>query len=135
MNYKIKIPYKTKQVRINLILGILWILNGVVQIYLSERNSWPEYFWLFFGVFYLTIYFYQKKRKYISIENGVVKQNWPFGKSIKLSEIKIIRHFSGDFILKSDKKKLTIHINFIDEESLIHLKEVLKSLDVEWKSR
>ena len=68
MNYKIKIPYKTKQVRINLILGILWILNGVVQIYLSDRNSWPEYFWLFFGVFYLAIYFYQKKRKYISIE-------------------------------------------------------------------
>ena len=132
MNQNIKIPYKNKRLRINLILGIVWVLLGIVQIWTSDKISWNEYFWLFFGTFYLVTYFYQKKEKYITIENGIIKENWPFGKAVLLSEIKMIRHFAGDFIIKSADKRLVINIDLIDKESLAQLKEILKSLDAKW---
>ena len=51
---------------------------------------------------------------------------------MNLNEIKRIRHFAGDYILKSDNKELTINIQLIDEESLLELKTELKKLNAEW---
>ncbi|WP_438966456.1 hypothetical protein [Flavobacterium sp.] len=86
-----KIPYKKKQLNINLILGIVWLINGII------------------------------------------KENYPFGKKINLDEIKLIKHFAGDIILKTEKTELTINTLLIDEKSIPELKTELKKLNVEWK--
>jgi hypothetical protein len=133
MNQTLKIPYKSKKLILHLVLGFFYTAIGVFQIYDAENSNWFQYFWFFFGTIYLAIYFYQKTQKYITIENGIIKQNWPFGKQLKLAEITIIRHFAGEYILKNEsKKELKIQINFISEESLVELKEILKSLDAKW---
>lgn len=51
---------------------------------------------------------------------------------MNLNEIKRIRHFAGEYILKSELKKMKINIQLINEESLLELKTELKKLDVEW---
>ena len=51
---------------------------------------------------------------------------------MNLNEIKRIRHFAGEYILKSKLKKMKINIQLINEESLLELKTELKKLDVEW---
>ena len=51
---------------------------------------------------------------------------------MNLNEIKRIRHFAGEYILKSELKKMKINIDFIESESLSKLKTELKKLDVEW---
>ena len=94
--------------------------------------NWFDYGWFVFSGIYLIIYFYQKKEKYLTLENGFINQNWPFGKKMNLNEIKRIRHFAGDYILKSENKELTINIQLIDEESLLELKTELKKLNAEW---
>ena len=53
-------------------------------------------------------------------------------KKIKLSDVKTIKHFAGEYNLKTDKKKLTINIDLIDEDSLLKLKNELKKLSAEW---
>jgi hypothetical protein len=128
-----RIQYKKKQVNLNLFLGIIWLVNGIIQTVINENPNWFDYIWFLLSGFYLLIYFYQKKEKYLTIENGIIKQNWPFGKKMNLNEIKRIRHFAGEYILKSELEKMKINIDLIDEQSLSELKTELKKLNVEWK--
>ena len=127
-----RIGYKKKQLKLNLIMGIVWLIYGIILVIFNEDVNWFEYGWFVFSAIYLIMYFYQKREKYLTLENGIIKQNWPFGKKMNLNEIKRIRHFAGDYILKSDKKELTINIQLIDEKSLLELKSELKKLNAEW---
>ena len=127
-----KIRYKKKQVNLNLFLGIVWLANAIVQTLVNENPSWFDYIWYLLSGFYLIAFFYQKKEKYLTIENGIIKQNWPFGKKLNLTEIKRIRHFAGEYILKTELKQMKINIGLIDDESLSELKSELKKLNVEW---
>jgi hypothetical protein len=73
-----------------------------------------------------------KNYKYLTIENGIINVNGPFGKKLNLTEIKQIKKFAGDFILKTEKKELTINTQIIDPNSLTELNAELEKLNVEW---
>ena len=49
-----------------------------------------------------------------------------------LSDIKSIKHFAGEYILRTEKRKMTITIDVIDKSSLLDLTTELKKLDVKW---
>lgn len=68
----------------------------------------------------------------MSIENGILTVNGPLGKKLNLTEIKRVKKFAGDYILKSDKKDLTINTQIIDPNSLAELNAELEKLNVEW---
>ena len=127
-----KIKLKKKHLNINLILGIVWFLFGVMELGFSENIGWFDYGSLVFGVLYFILYFYQKKNQYLTIENGVLRINGSFGKKINLAEIKRIKKFAGDYILKTSKKELTINTQIIDTNSLAKLNAELEKLNVEW---
>ena len=78
------------------------------------------------------IYLHLKVKHYLSIENNIIKQNYIFGKKIDLSEIKSIKHFAGEYILRTDKRKMRIDIGSIEKSSLAELIDELKKLDVQW---
>jgi len=127
-----KIGYKKRHLNINLILGIIWLVWFFVFDFNKEEMNWTDYGWLVISIAYLSIYFYQKKYKYVSIENGILTVNGPIGKKLNLTEIKRIKKFAGDYILKTDKKELTINTQIIDPNSLAELNAVLGKLNVEW---
>jgi len=78
------------------------------------------------------IYLYLKVKYYLTIENNLIKQNYIFGKKIDLSEIKSIKHFAGEYILRTDTRKMRIDIGSIEKSSLVDLKGELKKLDAQW---
>ena len=127
-----KIGYKKRHLNVNLIFGLLWLLWFFIGVFGKEEPNWTDYGWIVISLMYLGMYFYQKNYNYLTIENGFIKQNWPFGKKMNLNEIKGIKHFAGEYILKSELKKMKINIQLINEESLLELKTELKKLDVEW---
>lgn len=127
-----KIGYKKRHLNVNLIFGLFWLLWFFIGVFGKEEPNWTDYGWIVISLMYLGMYFYQKNYNYLTIENGFIKQNWPFGKKMNLNEIKRIRHFGGEYILKSELKKMKINIQLINEESLLELKTELKKLDVEW---
>jgi hypothetical protein len=129
---KMRIKYKPKHLNINLIFGLFWLIWFFIGVFGKEEPNWTDYGWIVISLMYLGMYFYQKNYNYLTIENGFIKQNWPFGKKMNLNEIKRIRHFAGEYILKSELKKMKINIDFIESESLSKLKTELKKLDVEW---
>ena len=128
-----KIPYKKKQLNINLIFGIVWLINGIIQTYFDEKLRWYNFSWFILSGVYFIIYINQKTKNYLTIENGIIKENYPCGKNINLDEIKLIKHFAGDIILKTEKTELTINTLLIDEKSIPELTTELKKLNVEWK--
>jgi len=127
-----KFRYKNKQIKINLIFGIVWFVYGIIKVVITDKLIWIDYGWFAFSILYLIIYFYQKKEKYLTIENGIIKQNWPFGKQLNLTEIKNIKYFAGDLILKTENNELIINRQLIEENSLKDLEFELKKLNLNW---
>ncbi|WP_046742912.1 hypothetical protein [Kordia zhangzhouensis] len=127
-----KIGYKKKHLNVNLILGLVWLIWFFVGVFEKEEPNWTDYGWIVISIMYLGLYFYQKKYKYLTIENGIINVNGPFGKKINLTEIKRIKKFAGDYILKTDKNELTINTQIIEPKSLTELNAELEKLNVEW---
>ncbi len=117
---------------INLIFGLIWFAWFFINILTKEKTSWLDYGWIVISVIYLSLYFYQRQYKYLSIENGFIMENRPFGKKINLNDIKQIKNFAGDYIIKSEKDELTINTQIIDPNSLTELRTELDKLNIEW---
>jgi len=127
-----KIEHKKKHLNVNLILGLVWLIWFFVGVFGKEEPNWTDYGWIVIPILYLGLYFYQNNYKYLTIENGIINVNGPFGKKLNLSEIKRIKKFAGDYILKTDKNELTINTQIIDPNSLAELNTELEKLNVEW---
>lgn len=126
------IRYKKKQIKINLILGIVWLIFGIIQVAFDEKLKWINSGWFILSGVYFIIYLNQKTKNYLTIENGIIKENYLFGKKLNLTEIKRIKYFAGDYILKTEKMEMIINTQLIDEKSLLELESELKKLNVEW---
>ena len=125
-----KILYSKKKRKIDLFQGLFWILLGVLGLLFSNRKN--VFFYLYFIMGLIHIYLYFKVKYYLSIENNIIKQNYIFGKKMDLSDIKSIKHFAGEYILRTEKRKMTITLDVIDKSSLLDLTTELKKLDVKW---
>lgn len=127
-----KIAFKQRHLNVSLIFGLIWSVWFFVGVFGKEEPNWTDYGWIFISLMYLGMYFYQKNYKYLTIENGIINVNGPFGKKLNLTEIKRIKKFAGDYILKTDKSELTINTQIIDLTSLNELNSELEKLNVEW---
>ena len=126
-----KILYSKKQRKYHFFNALFWLLLGITGLFFSERKLSLIYL---LHIFLSIIYFYKylKGTNYLIIEKGVLKQNYIFGKKMNLSEIKTIKHFAGEYILRTYKRKMTINISWVDQSSLLDLTTELKKLDVKW---
>ena len=126
-----KILYSKKQRKYHFFYALFWLLLGITGLFFSERKLSLIYL---LHIFLSIIYFYKylKGTNYLIIEKGVLKQNYIFGKKMNLSEIKTIKHFAGEYILRTYKRKMTINISCVDQSSLLDLTTELKKLDVKW---
>ncbi len=128
-----RIKYKNRALQFNLFFGIVWLAFFGLKLFFAENMHWLDYGWLIISAAYFAIYFYHKKYAYRTIENGFLNVNGPFGKTLNLTEIKRVKKFAGDYILKTNNKKVTIHTFAIDPDSSAALNEALKELNVEWE--
>ena len=101
---EMKIKFKKKRLRVNLILGIVWIILGTLNLLTDDKIRWTDYGYLVIGILYVGHYFYDLKNQYLTIENGTIRKNGLYGywKKINLNEINWIKKFAGDYILKTD---------------------------------
>ena len=125
-----KILYSKKRRKYDLFYTIFCLLIGILSLFFSETNHIFIYLYMPLGL--ISLYRYIKVKYYLIIEKGVLKQNYIFGKKIDLSEIKSIKHFAGEYILRTDKRKMRIDIGSIEKSSLAELRDELKKLDVKW---
>ena len=127
---KIKIRYTKRRLNHGVIFGTIWLIISLLGIFTKERPYWADYVFLIVSFLYLGTYFYEKKKQYLTIENGFISVNQPFGKKIRLTEIKRIKKFAGNYILKTDKVELAINTQMIAPHSLADLNIELEKLTV-----
>jgi hypothetical protein len=97
----------------------------------NDFGQWNAYLLLGISVMYIIMYSINYFNQYLTIDNDIIKENHPFGKKIKLTELKNIKKFAGDYILKTEKTKLTINTQIIDEKSLEELNLILDRQNLE----
>jgi hypothetical protein len=122
------IPYKKKYLNTHLILGVVLLILGLLNLNYNDENRWFDYGYLVIGLLYMVLYIYQKQVKYLSINHGVLKLHGDFGKKVVLADVKVIKTFAGDYILKTDDKTLTINTQIIDPLALKELQIALEAL-------
>ncbi len=123
-----KITYKKTYLRKNLYLGIVWLAMGIFQLFLMKDQWWLGLGWIVLSLMFIVAFLYQRKQKYITITDDYIKENKPFGKRMKTSEIIDIKYFSEDYIIKSETEEIRINSNYIDEVSLDIVKNKLLTL-------
>ncbi|MFT6842815.1 MAG: hypothetical protein ACJASR_001587, partial [Psychroserpens sp.] len=74
------------------------------QVFFEENPNWFDSIWLLLSATYFVLFYVQKYKSYLTIENGLIKENWPFGKKISIADITEIKYFAGDYIVKTDTK-------------------------------
>lgn len=126
--------YKKKHMNINLTFGLIWFVWFFVGILSKDKLNWIDYGWIVLSALYLTLYFRQRQKKYITIADGVIKDNAWFGKKLSLSQIVEIKEFAGNYIVKTPDSELVVNTDLIDPESLPDLVDELKKFNVEWIS-
>ena len=127
-----KIKFKKKRLRVNLIHGIVWITFGNLSIVTDDEIRWTDYGYLVIGILYVGHYLYDLKNQYLTIENGTIRKNGLYGywKKINLNEINWIKKFPGDYTLKTKQKELKINTELIDKNSLTELNRILAELNL-----
>jgi hypothetical protein len=70
-----------------------------IGILTTDKPNWTNYGCNFCNVF--KFIFYQRQNKYLTIENGFIKRIVHL-KKINLTDIKQIKKFAGDYIIKKE---------------------------------
>ena len=123
-----KVGYNKRHMNVNLIFGLVWMIWFLIIFFVNDEHSLIDYGWAFISVMYFSVYFYQRNHKYLTIENDYIKLNRPFGTKLRITEIKEIKKFAGDYIIRTDKKELTIDSQLIDPHSNDELYAVIEKL-------
>ena len=126
-----KIGYKKRYMNSHLVFGLLWLLLFSLSLIFKEKTHWLDYGWLLIATLYLGTYMYQRRKGYLILENGNLRIHDLRKKHIPLNEVTHFRHFAGDYILESERQKVKINTDYLDEASLQLLKSELAKYGLE----
>jgi len=125
----IKLRYNIKNQRYYIIAGGLFILLAGIELIASNEI---RYFNITLALLYIAPYFYHKKVPFLTIQKGVLKQNWWFGKSIDSKDINEIKYFAGEYIIRSQKKELRIDTHIINPRDQPLITDFLRTHQDKW---
>ena len=126
-----KIPFKKRHLNSNLFYGFFFMIMGLIVLK-SNQNPWHAILCVLLPILYVAKYFLLKHYKYLTLDKGVLKVNNLFGKQIKVDEINQIEKYAGKYLIKTDRKKLSIDTHLIEKKSLIALNAELENLNIAW---
>lgn len=122
------IKYKNKRLYTNLILGLVWILLGVIGLWESDNIKWSKFLTIIIGFLYLGMSIWEFKHQYLTITDKLIKENALFGKKILINDIIYKRKFAGDYTLKTANKSFSINTNFVHPDSIAKLDSFIDSI-------
>ncbi len=105
---------------------------GTLRVLWQDNIDWSDYGFFVLGSLLIGQYFYNLKNQYLTIEHGSIRKNGlsgdGFRKKINLNDINWIKKYAGEYTLITERKKLKIHMDWIDADSLNELNKILADL-------
>ena len=96
-----KLRYKKGRLIFYKFMLLFWLLLAISNLLFNEVAGWSYYILSAISISYVVAYSYNLINQYITIQDEILKENHFFGKKINLNEIKSIKKFAGDYILKT----------------------------------
>ncbi len=117
--------YALRGMRYLLWSGIAYIMMSILIFLVGDLSSF-DWIWFVLGIIHLLLYFYQKHKGYLTIKDGLIKKHDFTFEKMQVSDIKTVKYFAGDYVLKSQKKKMTINKELLDEDAIMYFEQLLK---------
>lgn len=99
-------------------------------VILYDSSSFVHYLWLLVGGLQTGTAIYERKKQYLTIENGRITKHSIFSKTIDVDKIQKIRKFVGSYKIETEARTLKINKGIIEDESLYKLEDYLNSLEI-----
>jgi hypothetical protein len=125
----IQLRYNLKNQRFFIIAGGLFILLFVIELIVTKDIS---YFNIALALTYSVPYIYHRKVPFLTIQKGVLKQHWWFGKRIDSKDINEIKYFAGEYIVRGAQKEIRIDTHLIDPRDQPLLTDFLRTHQDKW---
>jgi hypothetical protein len=120
-----RILYNQTQIKKTLLLGIVYTILGCISVFTSKEDILIGF--IVIGVLHIAISFWQKNRPYITIDDEFLQKDGIIKKKIRIAQIKSVKYFAGDYIIKSPAQEVKIDTNLIDKEHLPQLQNYFAS--------
>lgn len=78
------------------------------------------------GILNLLIFYYEKKRPYLRMEEGFLYKDGLFPKKIELSEVETVKHFAGEYTFIGSAGKLNIDTQYIEQPYRRQFEQAIK---------
>lgn len=128
-----KFSHNSKKIYFSLGLGILWLVIFVMRVSQNGQLRPLDFLWLFMSLMYFGLFYYQRTYGYVRIKDGIIEIDGPLGKKVSIGDVKRIRKFAGEYILKTDPKEYRINTQLMEASIKEALTQELEKLDVEWE--
>ncbi|MEO9953947.1 hypothetical protein [Nonlabens sp.] len=127
-----KIKYKIIKLYGFLIIGLVFSLLGVSNLFYNDDIWWTDYVQLLFGLLYIGYFLYALWGQYLTIHNNTIGKLNSLGIPIKmnLSDVIRIKKINEDYTLITEDKEFKIKTDWIEKSSLLKLNKVLQQLDL-----
>ena len=117
--------YAFRGIRYWLISGVGYLILGVSYMFIGQQHT-LEWIWVVLSLVHLFIYFYQKSKGYLSIKDGMIKKHDLSFQKIAIGDIRSIRYFAGDYILKGNGKQMTIAKDLLNDKARNFLDMIMR---------
>ena len=127
-----KIKYKIKKLYGFLIIGLVFSLLGVFNLFYYNTTRWTDYIQLLFGLLHISYFLYGLWGQYLTLHNNTIGKLNSFGMPIKmnLSDVIWIKKINENYTLITEDKEFKIKTVWIEKSSLLKLNNVLQQLDL-----
>jgi hypothetical protein len=126
-----KIHYTKKRLRAHLIQGLVWLVFSLtLMVSDTSFGNVMNIGYLMIAAMFMGSYFYERYYQYLTLQGDTIQKNTLIGKPLRLSEIRRIKKFAGDYILETEAAKMTINTQIIAPDSLELLDEALSALEL-----
>jgi hypothetical protein len=126
-----KIHYTKKRLRAHLIQGLVWLVFSLTLMVIDTSFlNGMKIGYLMIAAMFLGSYFYERHYGYLTLQGDTIQKNTLIGKPIRLSEVRRIKKFAGDYILETETAKMTINTQIITPDSLKRLDEALSAIEL-----
>ncbi|NBC57488.1 MAG: hypothetical protein GVY05_04295 [Bacteroidetes bacterium] len=125
MSQDLKFNYKTKYLKSILILGIMYVILGVLSIFLIEESNFLTVL-IFFGFISLIYVYLWKSRGYVFLNDKGIYINRLWSRHIAWNDFKGLRYYNHAIKLLYKNKSINIDKNFLSEKDVLILEKEMK---------